>query len=94
PSVMSWIRILCQPNFTYFLILALECFPLPPSPADSEKSYDKKENEVIKATKQRRLIAKNSPNPKAQRYNSDDLYKPRPIFGSSRRSRSAKVIES
>nr|XP_023029136.1 biorientation of chromosomes in cell division protein 1-like 1 isoform X1 [Leptinotarsa decemlineata] len=62
-------------------ILSHDRFPLPLSPAESDKSNDKKEEEIVIPAKRRRIIA-------AQRYSSDDLYKPRPVF--CRRNKDAR----
>ena len=78
---------------------------MPLSPAESDKSVGKKEDPVVPPLKVKRnsmnkgvfervpflydvgFLANN------QRYSSDDLYKPRPTFASSRR-RGAKNLEN
>ncbi|XP_018577428.1 biorientation of chromosomes in cell division protein 1-like 1 isoform X2 [Anoplophora glabripennis] len=67
-----------------------DSFSLPLSPAESDKSNGKKEDESPKP-KQKRETGK-SLNTRSQRYSSEDLYKPRPIFMSSRRSRGANNL--
>ncbi|KAJ8967236.1 hypothetical protein NQ317_007598 [Molorchus minor] len=70
-------------------------FLLPLSPAESEKSNDKKEEELPKPAKQKRTVVTKGFSTRCQRYSSDDLYKPRPTIATSRRSRaSAKHPES
>ncbi|KAJ8920105.1 hypothetical protein NQ315_011761 [Exocentrus adspersus] len=73
-------------------ILPNQNFSLPLSPAESEKSVDKKEEESPK-TKQKREAIGRGVTLRSQRYSSEDLYKPRPIFPSTRRSRGAKNAE-
>ncbi|CAG9856406.1 unnamed protein product [Phyllotreta striolata] len=53
-----------------------EHFSLPLSPAESDKSGDRKEEDLLIPTKQKRIIRGYS-----QRYSSEDLYKPRPVIG-------------
>ncbi|CAH1102717.1 unnamed protein product [Psylliodes chrysocephalus] len=60
-----------------------EHFSLPLSPAESDKSNDRKEEDLLIPMKQKRIIRGYS-----QRYSSEDLYKPRPII--SRRNRFSK----
>ncbi|KAG5874485.1 hypothetical protein JTB14_003384 [Gonioctena quinquepunctata] len=59
-----------------------ESFSLPLSPAESDKSNDKKEDLMI-PTKRRKIIGRST-----QRYSSEDLYKPRTVF--CRRSKDAR----
>ncbi|XP_068899554.1 biorientation of chromosomes in cell division protein 1-like 1 [Tenebrio molitor] len=67
-----------------------EKFPLPLSPADSDKSVGRRDETVIVPLKPKRNCISKASN---QRYSSDDLYKPRPTFTSSRR-RGAKNLEN
>ncbi|CAH0554399.1 unnamed protein product [Brassicogethes aeneus] len=55
-------------------------FPLPLSPSDSESNEKKEELSEVPLKRRRRSGQKSN-----QRYSSDDLYKPRPIFASTRR---------
>ncbi|CAH1155882.1 unnamed protein product [Phaedon cochleariae] len=64
-------------------ILQNNSFPLPLSPAESDKSNDKKEEEIVVPAKRKRIGIRAS-----QRYSSEDLYKPRLVI--CRRSRGAK----
>ncbi|RZC34175.1 biorientation of chromosomes in cell division protein 1-like 1 [Asbolus verrucosus] len=67
-----------------------EKFSLPLSPAESEKSVGRKDETVIVPLRTKRNSINKANN---QRYSSDDLYKPRPIFTNSRR-RGAKNLEN
>ncbi|EFA10124.1 biorientation of chromosomes in cell division protein 1-like 1 [Tribolium castaneum] len=68
--------------------VANEKFPLPLSPAESDKSTGKKEEISTPKAKRNNVNKVNN-----QRYSSDDLYKPRPTFISTRR-RGAKNLEN
>ncbi|CAG9829046.1 unnamed protein product [Diabrotica balteata] len=57
-------------------ITPAEHFSLPLSPAESDKSNERKDEDLVIPIKQKRIMREYT-----QRYSSDDLYKPRPVFG-------------
>ncbi|XP_028155687.1 biorientation of chromosomes in cell division protein 1-like 1 isoform X2 [Diabrotica virgifera virgifera] len=61
-------------------ITPTEHFSLPLSPAESDKSNERKDEDLVIPIKQKRIMREYT-----QRYSSEDLYKPRPVFGRRRK---------
>lgn len=73
-SSQSVVRVANKKNSTD--VTPTEMFPLPLSPAESDKSNERKDEDLLIPIKQKRIVRGYS-----QRYSSDDLYKPRPTVG-------------
>ncbi|XP_057654305.1 biorientation of chromosomes in cell division protein 1-like 1 isoform X1 [Diorhabda carinulata] len=73
-SSQSVVRVANKKNSTD--VTPTEVFPLPLSPAESDKSNERKDEDLLIPMKQKRIVRGYS-----QRYSSDDLYKPRPTVG-------------